>query len=88
MGGGRPQVGWAPMPAADLDSPHLSPSKACTHPPAAPPAPQVKAGLLWVWADPASPPPPGSGPAVAEELGREGWTLLGGDWFARDVEYG
>lgn len=49
---------------------------------------QVRAGLLWVWADAAAPPPPGAAPAVAEELGREGWTLLGGDWFARDVEYG
>lgn len=48
---------------------------------------QAKAGLLWVWPDAATPPPPDAQPAVAEELGREGWTLLGGDWFQRDLEY-
>jgi hypothetical protein len=53
-----------------------------------PPSPlQAQAGLLWVWGDPASPPPPDARPAVTEELGREGWTLLGGDWFQRDLEY-
>ncbi|GBF90562.1 hypothetical protein Rsub_03134 [Raphidocelis subcapitata] len=49
---------------------------------------QAKGGLLWVWMDAKSPPPPDAAPPVAEEIGREGWTLLGGDWFMRDLEYG
>lgn len=40
-----------------------------------------------MWADASSPPPAGAEPAVPKELDQEGWTLLGGDWFQRDLEY-
>jgi hypothetical protein len=73
----------APCPQRTLLPPARQRSAASRAPP-----PQVKAGLLWVWADSTTPPPPEAQPAVAPELGKEGWTLLGGDWFARDLEYG
>ena len=41
-----------------------------------------------MWADSDARPPASAEPAVAEELGQEGWTLLGGEWFERDLEYG
>lgn len=46
-------------------------------------------GLLWVWADPGSPALAAStAPALSQQWGQPGWTLLGGEWFQRDLEYG
>eukprot|EP00882_Tetradesmus_deserticola_P029936 GHRQ01033572.1.p1 GENE.GHRQ01033572.1~~GHRQ01033572.1.p1 ORF type:complete len:304 (+),score=124.47 GHRQ01033572.1:348-1259(+) len=50
---------------------------------------QVAQGLLWVWPDAGSPElAAASPPALSSQYGAEGWTLLGGEWFARDLEYG
>ncbi|KAF6258852.1 hypothetical protein COO60DRAFT_1074951 [Scenedesmus sp. NREL 46B-D3] len=50
---------------------------------------QVAQGLLWVWPDAASAElAAASPPALSSQYGAEGWTLLGGEWFARDLEYG
>ncbi|KAF8055112.1 PTC52 [Scenedesmus sp. PABB004] len=50
---------------------------------------QVAQGLLWVWPDAASPElARATPPALCEQWGAPGWTLLGGEWFARDLEYG
>jgi phenylpropionate dioxygenase-like ring-hydroxylating dioxygenase large terminal subunit len=45
--------------------------------------------LLWVWPDASSASlAAASPPALSSQYGAEGWTLLGGEWFARDLEYG
>ncbi|WIA39874.1 hypothetical protein OEZ86_013318 [Tetradesmus obliquus] len=50
---------------------------------------QVAQGLLWVWPDAASSDlAAASPPALSSQWGAGGWTLLGGEWFARDLEYG
>jgi phenylpropionate dioxygenase-like ring-hydroxylating dioxygenase large terminal subunit len=50
---------------------------------------QVAQGLLWVWPDASSASlAAASPPALSSQYGAEGWTLLGGEWFARDLEYG
>jgi phenylpropionate dioxygenase-like ring-hydroxylating dioxygenase large terminal subunit len=50
---------------------------------------QVAQGLLWVWPDASSSAlAAASPPALSSQYGAEGWTLLGGEWFARDLEYG
>lgn len=50
---------------------------------------QVAQGLLWVWPEAASSDlAAASPPALSSQWGAGGWTLLGGEWFARDLEYG
>eukprot|EP00879_Flechtneria_rotunda_P018962 GHRR01019906.1.p1 GENE.GHRR01019906.1~~GHRR01019906.1.p1 ORF type:complete len:438 (+),score=101.97 GHRR01019906.1:287-1600(+) len=50
---------------------------------------QVNQGLLWVWPDSTSAMSAvATTPALCSQYGVEGWTLLGGEWFARDLEYG
>jgi phenylpropionate dioxygenase-like ring-hydroxylating dioxygenase large terminal subunit len=49
----------------------------------------VSQGLLWVWPDSSSADLAAAAPlALSAQYGAEGWTLLGGEWFCRDLEYG
>lgn len=75
-----PQIG---DPAAAATATSSRRSCVATHPC------QVTAGLLWVWGD-ASPAAAQESAAAEVALGpchEEGWTMLGGDWFQRDVLY-
>eukprot|EP00775_Hariotina_reticulata_P005511 gene5511-5747_t len=50
---------------------------------------QVSQGLLWVWPDSSSADLAAvTSPALSGQYGADGWTLLGGEWFSRDLEYG
>lgn len=50
---------------------------------------QVRQGLLWVWPESTSPDLAAiTPPALTSQWQADGWTMLGGEWFMRDMEYG